>query len=138
MPYLDVEGLKTIQKRVNSLYVRKDRIVNNQSTTATGMVLDARQGKTLGDAIKARATMKKGVVTLSAASWASVTDGYEQTVSLTGVTTSNVVVVAADPDNHRAYVECEAYCTGQGSGTLTFFATYEPEEDLAVNVLILQ
>ena len=39
MPYLDVEGLKTIQKRVNSLYVRKDRIVNNQSTTATGMVL---------------------------------------------------------------------------------------------------
>ena len=72
-------------------------------------------------------------VTLAVNSWSSSI----QTVSATGVTTTNTVVVSPTPDSYSAYQTCGVYCTAQGSGTLTFSCSTTPSAAIKVNVLIL-
>lgn len=71
--------------------------------------------------------------TLTVGWWSSST----QTVSVTGVTASNQVIVAPDPSDLDEYTEKWVYCSGQGSGTLTFTCDTTPEASITVNVLIM-
>ena len=80
-----------------------------------------------------QAKAKTATATLAAASWSS----KQQTVSVTGVTASNIVVVSPAPASMLAYSEATVRCTAQGAGTLTFTCTDVPSADLTVNVLIL-
>lgn len=78
-------------------------------------------------------SMSTITVTLTAAGWSS----NEQTVSATWVTASNTVIVSPAPDNIQDYADWGVYASAQWSGTLTFTAETEPENDIVVNVLIL-
>lgn len=70
--------------------------------------------------------------TLSVAGWSSL----KQTVSVSGVTTDNDVVVAPAPDNNDTYSEFGVLCTAQAAGKLTFTCKEVPTVPLTVNVLI--
>lgn len=77
--------------------------------------------------------MATTTVSLPKANWASKT----QTVSASGVTASNAVIVTPAPASFSAYSEAAVCCTAQASGTLTFICERVPEANLSVNVLIL-
>ena len=80
----------------------------------------------------ASATKRREVtISLPLAGWA---DG-EQTVTVPGVTVDATVIIGGDPGSD--YNEFEVYCSGQGSGTLTFVAPYQPNDDLTANAVIL-
>ena len=72
-------------------------------------------------------------VTLTSAWWSS----KSQTVSATGVTASNTVIVSPAPSDIADYADCGVYCSAQGSGTLTFGCDKAPSGDIVVNVLIM-
>lgn len=72
-------------------------------------------------------------VSLTVASWSSLA----QTVSVSGVTTSNSVICTPAPASHDAYCKAGVYCSAQASGKLTFKCTTKPTAALTVNVMIL-
>ena len=72
-------------------------------------------------------------VTLTSAGWSSNT----QTVTATGVTASNSVIVSPAPSSFSDYASAAIYCSAQASNSLTFSCTTEPTNDITVNILIL-
>lgn len=84
-------------------------------------------------ALQAQKELSGVTVTLSASGWTDKT----QTVSVTGVTASNVVFVGAgeDKDNQTAYAKAGITCTGQAAGTLTFTCDTVPTADITANVV---
>lgn len=73
-------------------------------------------------------------VTLPATGWS---DGV-QTVTVSGVTTTNSVIVQAAPTSRTAWLDAGVYCSAQGAGTLTFTCEDVPESALTANVLIVE
>lgn len=71
-------------------------------------------------------------VTLTSAGWSSNT----QTVTATGVTASNHVVVSPAPASMEDYTDATIYCTGQWSNSLTFTCDSTPTSAITVNVMI--
>lgn len=71
--------------------------------------------------------------TLIVADWSSNT----QTVTVTGVTASNTVIVSPAPASAAEYAACGILCTTQGTDSLTFTCTAVPANALTVNVVIL-
>ena len=71
--------------------------------------------------------------TLTAAGWSNLT----QTVSISGVSGGNTVVVTPAPASVEAYGDAGVRCTAQTSGKLTFLCSAKPAADLTVQVLIL-
>lgn len=73
-------------------------------------------------------------ITLTAAGWSNKT----QTVSATGVTASNTVIVAPVGATDAAnWASGSVWCTAQGAGTLTFVCDTVPTAAISVNVVIL-
>ena len=75
-------------------------------------------------------------VSLSASGW-SGSGPYTQTVSASGVTASNTVIVAPVYASQEKYNDCGVGASAQASGKLTFTAQSKPSSTLSVNVLIL-
>lgn len=76
----------------------------------------------------------KGVaVVLTAAGWTDNT----QTVSVSGVTADNNILVAAAPASRTVWNDAEVYCSAQAAGTLTFACSSTPTADVTANVVIL-
>lgn len=75
----------------------------------------------------------KITVTLRSSSWSSLS----QTVTASGVTASNDVIVSPAPGSHDAYCEAGVYCSAQTSNKLTFTCKEKPSGNLTVNVMIL-
>ncbi len=71
--------------------------------------------------------------TLTTAGWSS----NSQTVSVTGVTASNLVIVTPAPASSTAWSTSGIACTGQGAGTLTFSCEAVPTAAISVNIVIL-
>ena len=71
--------------------------------------------------------------TLTSAWWSS----NSQTVSATGVTASNTVIVSPAPDYIADYADCGVYGYWQWSWTITFNCDTAPSGDIVVNVLIM-
>ena len=72
-------------------------------------------------------------VSLPVASWSS----NSQTVTVSGVTTTNTVVVSPAPDSFGDYSTSVVHCTAQGNNSLTFTCSETPAGALTVNVLIM-
>ena len=72
-------------------------------------------------------------VSLPVASWSS----NSQTVTVSGVTTTNTVVVSPAPTSFADYSTSIVHCTAQGNNSLTFTCSEVPASALTVNVLIL-
>lgn len=80
-----------------------------------------------------RLTKVNSTVTLAAADWSSNT----QTVNVTGMTATGVVMVSPDPTDQSAYTSAGILCTAQAAGTLTFTCDTVPSGDIDVNVVML-
>lgn len=74
----------------------------------------------------------KITVTLTVAGWNNKT----QTVTATGVTASNDVIVTPAPTSMEDYTDATIYCTGQWSNSLTFTCDSTPTSNITVNVMI--
>ena len=74
-------------------------------------------------------------VTLTAAGWDSSTK--TQTCTVSGVTASNIVIVAPSPDSQDAYTKAGVKCTAQAENSLTFTCKSVPTETLTVNIVIM-
>ena len=61
----------------------------------------------------------------------------QQTVTVSGVTSSNYVVVSPAPASYDDYCEAGIYCSAQGTNSLTFKCDTAPTSSLTVNVMIV-
>lgn len=80
--------------------------------------------------IASGATYNATTAVLSVEGWS----GNAQTVSVSGVTENNLVIVAPNPGNHAAYAEANVRCISQESGKLIFACDSVPSEALTVNI----
>lgn len=81
----------------------------------------------------ARLTKVNSTITLTSAGWSSNT----QTVNVTGITATGVVLVSPDPTDQADYTSAGILCTAQAAGTLTFTCDTVPSGDIDVNVVML-
>lgn len=72
-------------------------------------------------------------ITLASANWSSNT----QTVNVTGMTATGVVLVSPIPADQADYTSAGITCSAQGSGTLTFTCDTAPSSDIDVTVVML-
>lgn len=72
-------------------------------------------------------------VTLTVAGWSS----DAQTVTATGVTSSNTVIISPSPSNMEEYIDAGIVCTAQGTNALTFECDTTPTSAIDVNVVII-
>lgn len=82
--------------------------------------------------LAAGATYTTATVSLAVANWSS----NAQTVSVTGVTASNLVLVSPAPGSFVAYGNANVRCTAQAAGKLTFGCDRTPSVALTVNIVI--
>lgn len=75
----------------------------------------------------------KLTVTLSSYGWSNLS----QSVTASGVTSDNDVIISPASNSHDAYGEAGVRCSGQSSNRLTFTCKEKPTGNLSVNVLIL-
>ena len=83
--------------------------------------------------IGAQAKHKPKKCNLTVAGWSSL----KQTVSVSGVTADNTLLVTPAPASQDVYCEAGVKCSAQAAGSLTFECTDVPAEELKVNVVIL-
>ena len=85
-------------------------------------------------------TPASGGIDLSTTTASLGTTGWSnnsKTVNVTGVTSSNTVIISPAPADSDAWAAAGIVCTAQGSGTLTFGCDTVPSTNLTANVLIL-
>lgn len=87
---------------------------------------------TIRDWVKNRITSQ--TATLTIAGWSN----KQQTVNVTGVTSTNNVIVSPAPTSLSDYADALVYCSAQGSGTLTFTCDTVPSSAITVNVMIVE
>ena len=78
------------------------------------------------------ATYTQLTVTLTVAGWSD----NSQTVTASGVTANNAVVVSPAPDSYHSYGEFSVYCSAQAANSLTFVCDSVPDVALAINIFI--
>ena len=78
------------------------------------------------------ATYTQLTVTLTIAGWSD----NSQTVTASGVTANNAVVVSPAPSSYRSYGEFGVYCSAQAANSLTFVCDSVPDVALAINIFI--
>ena len=86
-----------------------------------------------GKALTGNITLHTSKTATLSTSWSS----KQQTVSVTGVTTSNTVIVSPAPASYSEYCGCGIYCSAQAADSLTFKCEDVPSAALTVNVLII-
>lgn len=93
-------------------------------------------GKTSADARKnlGAASVTAKTLTLSATNWSNKT----QTITATGVTASNIVIVSPAPVSYVAYGEAGVRCTGQAANSLTFSCEDTPSVNLTISAVVLE
>lgn len=77
-----------------------------------------------------------GPVGVTATLLANAWSNNAQTVGVTGITTTSLVVAAPAPECVAAWSDNGIYCASQSEGTLTFSCSNVPDSDLVVNVMI--
>lgn len=126
----------TIQKTTTDLSTLKinyltqemyDDALENNQINANELYLTPGDGGGGGGA-----SLNSITVTLTTAGWSS----NLQTVTATGVTSSNNVIVSPAPTSADEYVGCNVMCTAQAANSLTFSCDFVPSAALTVNVLI--
>lgn len=81
----------------------------------------------------ARLTKVNDTITLTAAGWSN----GSQTVTVTGMTATGVVLVSPDPTDQSAYTSAGIIATSQSTDSITFTATSTPSADIDVNIVML-
>ena len=79
------------------------------------------------------ASVSTTTVTIATGDWSN----GSCTKNVTGITTTNSVIVTYDPSSRTDYVNSDIYCSAQGTGTLTFNCATAPSSSVTVNVMII-
>ena len=120
-------------------------LANNATTTASGMALDARMGKTLSDQIS---SVKTGaidqIVNLTAAGWTGDAAPYSQAVNVTGMSSellcelfsacSKSATVAERKAYNKAYAIVASGYAETADGKVTFSVDKKPAIDIGVRI----
>lgn len=115
-------------------HVRLSDSTSSTSSTSGGYAATPKAVKTAYDLANGKeAKHTTTTASLAVASWSSLA----QTVSVTGVTASNTVIVSPDAASHDAYCKAGVYCSAQAAGKLTFKCTTNPTAALTVNIVIM-
>lgn len=96
--------------------------------------LAAMRDQELAEKIRTFTASIDASVTLSSSGWV---DG-QQTVAVSGVTTTNTVILSAAPDSINDSLEAGVVCKSQGDGSLTFSCDFVPANDITINIAILK
>ena len=72
-------------------------------------------------------------VSLLSSNWSNKT----QTVTVSGVTSSNTIISVPAPKSYNSFCEAGVYCSAQATNALTFICSDVPSINLTVNILIL-
>lgn len=144
--YLDSSGLGYLWGKIKALVADKAAVghthTKNQITDfPASMTPTAHKAshKTGGsDAISpadigAQTKHAAQTASLTAAGWTNKT----QTVSVSGVTAGNTVILAPAPASQVDYSKAKIVCTAQGSGSLTFTCETVPTAAISVHIVIL-
>ena len=78
-------------------------------------------------------TQTTSTTTLASTDWVS----HAQTVTVSGVTASNTVIVAPAAASASDYAGAEILCTAQAANSLTFTCVTDPTNNISVNIVIL-
>ncbi len=132
--YLAGDGIwKTVGKERTSAQDLYGTVPIESGGTDATTAEDAREKLGITPANIGAVSMRTATALLSASGWSN----KQQTVSVSGVTANNVVIVTPAPGSHTEYNGCAVRCTAQDSGKLTFTCTNVPTSALTANVLIL-
>lgn len=110
------DNAKTAADNAQSTAYNAQTAANNAQSTANGKV-----------------SKNKIAVTLALSGWSN----NSQTVSASGVTADNDIIVSPAPESFEDYAKAIVRCTGQSSDWLTFTCKEVPTTSLIVNVMIL-
>lgn len=123
-------------KTVNSTSLLGSGNVAVQPTLVSGTNIKTINSTSLlgsGD-ISVQSAITQTSTTISVANWNATTTC---TKSVTGVTSSNGVIVTPAPASISTWTSNGVYCSAQGSGTLTFTCSTTPSADITVNIMIV-
>ena len=139
------EGIKSIVKTGTNANVDTYTITFGNNQQATFTVTNARElatGGTIGQVLTKKSETDfdaewrdiaiSGTVILTSSGWSS----NNQTVTASGVTTENLVIVAPAYASQWVYNLSGVGASAQGNGTLTFSARTTPTTDLTVNYMV--
>ena len=118
----DVSGWKGFQPELVS--GTNIKTINNVSLLGSGNITTADLGAV---------TQSTQTATLASTDWSS----HSQTVTVTGVTATNTVIVAPAAASASDYAAAEILCTAQGTNSLTFTCVTDPTNNISVNIVIL-
>lgn len=99
------------------------------SLTVSGTISEG--GETLSSKYAQKSISK--TVTLTAGGWSNLS----QTVSISGITANNNIVISPASESYDNYCQAGVRCSAQTSGKLTFTCLDTPSTALTVNVCIL-
>lgn len=85
------------------------------------------------EAVSGATSSSELTVSLVVANWSNNT----QTVTATGVTTTNSVVIAPTTASKEDYLRAGIYCSSQGTNSLTFTCDTVPSNTVSVSVLVM-
>jgi hypothetical protein len=140
-----VNGTALTPDSSKAVNVTVPTLANNATTTAGGMALDARMGKTLSDQISSvKAGAIDQIVNLTAAGWTGDAAPYSQTVNVTGMTEDLLCELFSACPKTATVAEREAYneafslvASGYAEtadGSATFLVDEKPAIDIGVRI----
>ncbi len=100
-------------------------VISADSNTIT---IDMSQSKELSSS-----NFIAGNVTIQVSDW----QNNSCTVTASGVTVENMVILSPEPASMSAYAAAGVQCTAQGANTLTFTCTTTPTSSLTINFIVL-
>lgn len=109
------------------------KLSSSTSSTSTALAATPSAVKTAYDLAATKSEITTTTASLTSTGWTN----NAKTVSVTGVTASNSVLVTPAPDSMDDYASCGIKCTAQAAGTLTFSCTTVPSSTITVNVMII-
>ena len=133
-------GNKSNPHGVTKAQIGLGNVENKSSATIRGELTKANVTDALGytpATSEGGSTVTSGTATLSSSAWTLSGEVYSQTVNVSGVTATSIVIVSPIPGDSKTYGQCGIIAMSQGSGTLTFNADTIPSVDLTVNVVNL-
>ena len=116
---------------VNKVVYGGQTVVDMTDATATADTVLADGERIVGTAVSTK--RQEVTVALPLSGWV---DG-QQTAAVPGVTAGATIFAAGSDACSEKYDDCGVYCSGQGDGTLTFTAIWQPDSDLTADVVIL-
>lgn len=128
------QSLTTEQQQQARTNIGAGTPINDSSATTT----NPWSGSKIQSALAGKqAAITIATATLPASGWSGA-GPYSKTITVAGVTASNVVVVSPNPSDFLLWCQCQIRATAQGSGTLAFLSEIKPDEDIDVNIVLIE